>query len=258
MGAGYGAGAYFFLRVYRSTRWHEVAVGVISAAAFALLMLITTIIHFDKFNQGDAPALAAIAFYGWTIVYVLSPWVVAWLWWANERQDPRAPDAGDRVVPPTVRLMARAAGAAALLDRRARPAVPGHRDRQLGLVAHAADRPRARLLHGAGRVRLPAAVARPALERLARAMQTFLIAVGLLLIGAARAWDAFDHDKCMSWAYVIGLAGGAGRAAGAVSLDGARRAPRRCRPAPVDASGAWAIQDSNLGPLPYQRSALTD
>jgi hypothetical protein len=23
-------------------------------------------------------------------------------------------------------------------------------------------------------------------------------------------------------------------------------------------SGEWAIQDSNLGPLPYQRSALTD
>jgi len=41
-------------------------------------------------------------------------------------------------------------------------------------------------------------------------MQTFLIAVGLLLIGAARAWDAFDHDKLMSWAYVIGLAGAAG------------------------------------------------
>jgi len=114
MGAGYGAGAYFFLRVYRATRWHEVAVGVISAA-FALLMLGITIIHFDKFNQGDAPALAAIAFYGWTIVYVLSPFVVAWLWWDNERQDPRVPDAGERLVPPAVRLVARAAAAGALL-----------------------------------------------------------------------------------------------------------------------------------------------
>jgi len=26
----------------------------------------------------------------------------------------------------------------------------------------------------------------------------------------------------------------------------------------VRAAHAWAIQDSNLGPLPYQRSALTD
>jgi hypothetical protein len=80
MGAGYGAGAYFFLRVYRTPRWHEVSVGVLSAAVFALLMLITTVIHYDKFNHGDAPVLAAIAFYGWTSVYILSPWIVAWLW----------------------------------------------------------------------------------------------------------------------------------------------------------------------------------
>ncbi|MBA3745931.1 MAG: hypothetical protein H0W96_00305 [Solirubrobacterales bacterium] len=45
MGAGYGAGAYFFVRVYMSKRWHEVSVGVLSAAAFALLMLITTVLH---------------------------------------------------------------------------------------------------------------------------------------------------------------------------------------------------------------------
>jgi hypothetical protein len=30
------------------------------------------------------------------------------------------------------------------------------------------------------------------------------------------------------------------------------------KPALVRAWGEWAIQDSNLGPLPYQRSALTD
>src|SRR5436190_2353010 len=54
MGAGYGAGAYFFYRVCRTPRWHEVSVGVLSAAVFALLMLGTTILHFDKFNQGTA------------------------------------------------------------------------------------------------------------------------------------------------------------------------------------------------------------
>src|ERR1044072_2957657 len=73
MGAGYGAGAYFFYRVYRARRWHEVSVGVLSAAVFALLMLVTTILHFDKFNQGKAhdglphpPVLATPAHYGWT------------------------------------------------------------------------------------------------------------------------------------------------------------------------------------------------
>src|SRR5687767_16020198 len=55
-GAGYGAGAYFFLRVFRTPRWHEVYAGVISAAVFALLMLITTILHYDSVNQGKAHA----------------------------------------------------------------------------------------------------------------------------------------------------------------------------------------------------------
>src|SRR5215210_4401421 len=95
MGAGYGAGAYFFWRVYKAERWHEVSVGVLSAAVFALLMLVTTVLHFDKFNQGrahdalpDPPTLATLAFYGWTIVYILSPFVVGWLWWRNQRLDP--------------------------------------------------------------------------------------------------------------------------------------------------------------------------
>ena len=40
-------------------------------------------------------------------------------------------------------------------------------------------------------------------------VQTFLIAVALLLIGAARKWDTFDDGALMTWAYVAGLAGGA-------------------------------------------------
>jgi hypothetical protein len=210
MGAGYGAGAYFFLRVYRATRWHEVGIGVISAAAFALLMLITTLIHFDKFNKGDAPTLAAIAFFGWTIVYILSPWVVAWLWRANEREDPRAPEAGDRVVPPTVRLMARAAGAGALLVAALVLLFPDVAIDNWGwkltpLTARVLACFTAQV--GFGFLLLSRDPRWSAWRVL---IQTFLIAVALLLVGAARAWDAFDDGNVLTWAYVIGLAGGAG------------------------------------------------
>ena len=41
-------------------------------------MLVVTLVHFGKFNQGDAPFLVAVAFYGWTGVYIASPFVVAW------------------------------------------------------------------------------------------------------------------------------------------------------------------------------------
>ncbi|MEJ7786861.1 MAG: hypothetical protein WKF96_18825 [Solirubrobacteraceae bacterium] len=127
MGAGYGAGAYFFVRVWQSQRWHEVSVGVLSAAAFALLMLITSLLHFDKFNQGRAhdglpdprppppPLLATLAFYGWTIVYILSPFVVAGLWWRNQRLDPRVPDSGEPLVSPAVRQVVRVIAVGALL-----------------------------------------------------------------------------------------------------------------------------------------------
>jgi hypothetical protein len=38
-------------------------------------------------------------------------------------------------------------------------------------------------------------------------VQTFLIAVGLLLVGAARAWAGFDRDNPLTWAYLAGLVG---------------------------------------------------
>jgi hypothetical protein len=40
-------------------------------------------------------------------------------------------------------------------------------------------------------------------------VQTFLIAVALLLVGAAREWDTIDDGAAMTWIYLAGLAGGA-------------------------------------------------
>ena len=177
MGAGYGAGAYFFYRVYRTQRWHEVSVGVLSAAVFALLMLITTIVHFDKFNQGkahdglpDPPVLATIAYYGWTIVYILSPWVVAWLWWRNQRPTRASPSEGEPLVPANVRLVARVIAIGALARRGGRCCIsPSTAIDNWGWTLTRAHRARARLLHRAGRHGLLAAVARRALEQLADA-----------------------------------------------------------------------------------------
>jgi hypothetical protein len=107
MGAGYTAGAYFFARVAAARRWHTVSAGVLSASVFAALMLVPTFVHYDRFNHGHAPAPAAVAFYGWVVVYVAAPALVAVLWWRNQRLDPRD-DA-----PPAVPLAAR--GAAAFL-----------------------------------------------------------------------------------------------------------------------------------------------
>ena len=87
LGAGYGAGAYFFLRTFLSDRFPPSSAGIFGAAFFAALMLIATLIHWDRFNHGDAPLIGALVFYGWVAVYIVSPFVVFALWWFNRRTD---------------------------------------------------------------------------------------------------------------------------------------------------------------------------
>ena len=230
MGAGYGAGAYFFYRVYRTARWHEVSVGVISAAWFALLMLGTTIIHYDKFNHGDAPALAAIAFYGWTSVYILSPWVVAYIWWLNQRTDPRTPEPGEALVPPAALLVARVAAAGALVAAAVvlispQVAIDNWGWNLTPLTARVIGCFTAQV---GGAFLILSFDPRWSSWRIL--VQTFLIAVGLLLVGAARAWDAFDTGALLTWGYLAGLAGGAAVLLGlARSLERTRNEP----PAPA-------------------------
>ena len=116
LGSGYAAGAYFFWQAFRAERWNVSYAGVFSAAAFAAVMLVATLLHWDKFNHGDAPTLAAIAFYGWVGVYIVSPVLVFVLWYLNQRTDPRTPEPADVVLPPRVLLGARLFGAAAILS----------------------------------------------------------------------------------------------------------------------------------------------
>ena len=213
MGAGYGAGAYFFVRVWQSQRWHEVSVGVLSAAVFALLMLITTLLHFDKFNQGrahdglpDPPMLATLAFYGWTIVYILSPFVVGWLWWRNQQLDSRVPEDGEPLVPAAVRQVVRviavgALVAAAVVLVQPSVAVDNWGWQLTPLTARVIACFTAQV--GTGFLVLSLD---PRWGSWRILVQTFLIAVGLLLVGAIRQWDTFLDGRAMKWAYVAGLA----------------------------------------------------
>src|SRR5215213_1481191 len=115
LGAGYGAGAYFFLRTFLSDRFHPSAAGIFGAAFFAALMLIATLIHWDRFNHGDAPLIGATVFYGWVAVYILSPFAVFAPWWFNRRTDSGAPAPVDAIVPPAVRRTAQAVAACAFV-----------------------------------------------------------------------------------------------------------------------------------------------
>ena len=210
LGSGYGAGAYFFWRTYRAERWHPSSPGVLGASVFAALMLIATGIHWDRFNHGDAPALAAIAFYAWTIVYIASPFAVFAIWWRNRTTDPREPAAGDRLVPPSALLAARVFAAGALAIGSLFFVVPAI---ALDVWPWQLTPLTARVLAS---LTVQVGVGALVLSRDPRwtawrlIVQTFLVATALLLIGAIRAFGDFDTDNPMTWLYLGGLLGTAG------------------------------------------------
>ena len=84
MGAGYIAGAYFFVRVAIETRWHRIQVGFLPVTAFTLFMAIGTFNHLDPFMTDH------VAFWIWVGLYVTTPVLVPLAWWRNRASDPRA------------------------------------------------------------------------------------------------------------------------------------------------------------------------
>jgi hypothetical protein len=205
LGAGYGAGAYFFWRTFRAPRWHPSSAGVLGAAVFAALMLITTLIHWDRFNHGDAPFLAAFAFWGWTIVYIISPLVVFALWWRNRATDPREPAPGEPLISRAVLLAARAFAVVALVAATIFFLSP---TTAIDVWPWELTPLTARVLASfTAQVGVGALVLsfdhRWSTWRLI--VQTFFSATVLLLVGAARAWGDFNKDDFLTYMYISGL-----------------------------------------------------
>jgi hypothetical protein len=208
IGSGYAAGAYFFWRTFTAERWHPSSAGVFSAAVFAGLMLVATLISWEKFNHGEAPFLAATAFYGWTVVYIVSPFAVMWVWLRNHATDPRRPRAGDAAVPESVRVGARLFGCGALIAAGVAFLAPSV---AIDLWPWDLTPLTARVLAsftaqvGCGALLLSRDERWSAWRLL---VQTFFVATGFLLVGALRARDDFNGEIA-TWLYVGGLVGAA-------------------------------------------------
>jgi hypothetical protein len=206
LGAGYGAGAYFFWRTFRAERWHPSSAGVLGAAVFATVMLAATLIHWERFNHGDAPFLAAFAFWGWTIVYIVSPPVVFALWLRNRATDSGQPDPGEPLLAPGVLLAARAFGLVTLTAAMIFFVFP---DTAIDVWPWQLSPLTARVLAsfmaqvGTGALVLSSDQRWSAWRLI---VETFFVATGLLLIAAARAWSDFDEDDPATYAYIAGLA----------------------------------------------------
>jgi hypothetical protein len=77
IGAGYTAGAFFFARLLAEKKWHRLQAGFLPITLFTVCMFIATLLHWGRFHQG------ALAFYLWTIIYALTPFIVPFIWWRN-------------------------------------------------------------------------------------------------------------------------------------------------------------------------------
>jgi len=207
MGAGYGAGAYFFTRAALAPRWHAVSAGVLSAAFFAAVMLVVTLLHWDRFNHGDAPFWAAFTFYAWVVIYIAAPFVVGGLWLRNQRTDPRRPEPGDPLVTPVVRRVAQVIAAvlgvtALVLLLRPSLAVDHGPWALTPLTARVVAAFTSQVAFGTLLLSID--------ERWGSwrvLLQTFLVATALLLVGVARAWGDLERGRASTWIFLAGLAG---------------------------------------------------
>jgi len=110
MGGGYLAGAWFFGRTARSSEGHRALTGLLGTTVFTSLLLLATILHWDRFNHTH------VSFWAWLALYIVTPALLPLLWFNNGRTDPGTPSPrGDTVVPQRTRMVVATIGGAQLL-----------------------------------------------------------------------------------------------------------------------------------------------
>jgi hypothetical protein len=201
MGAGYIAGAYFFVRVAYATRWHRIHIGFLPVTAFTLFMAIGTFNHLDRF------ATAHVAFWIWVGLYVLTPVLVPLAWWRNRATDPGTPEPDEAPLPRVVRPALLAVGAlqsaVALVLLVAPSTMIEHWPWQLTpLTAQTLG----------GWFALPGVTAlMMGLDgrwtAIKITLESQLIGLALILLGTARAWDDVDTSNALAYVFVAGIAG---------------------------------------------------
>jgi hypothetical protein len=78
-------------------------------SAFAATMLLVTLLHYDRFIHPN------LAFKLWMVIYIITPFLVPWLWYHNRVTDPGTPEPSDKVVPKAIRWVALLVGVVTIL-----------------------------------------------------------------------------------------------------------------------------------------------
>ncbi len=168
-------------------------------------MLVATLIHWDRFNHGDAPFLAAFAFWGWTVVYIVSPPVGVRGVVAQPRDRPPRARPGEPLLSsgrcsPRARSPSSRSSRAAIFFLSPTTAIDIWPWPLTPLTARVLASLTAQVGIGALVLSFDR---RWSAWRLI--VETFFVATAFLLVGAARAWDDFDKGNVMTYLYIGGL-----------------------------------------------------
>ncbi len=199
MGAGYIAGAYFFVRVAMEQRFHRVHVGFLPVTAFTIFMAVGSFAHLDAFIQDN------VAFWIWMGLYVTTPILVPLAWLVNRRTDPGTPEEGESRLPSRIRAALIGAGAVQSIVALFLLLSPST---MIDIWPWMLTPLTAQTL--GGWFALPGITAimmgldgRPSAIHIT--LQSQLIGLGLILLGSARAWDSFDTSNELSYVFLGGL-----------------------------------------------------
>ena len=197
LASAYLGGAYFFVRVLREPRWNVVKTGFVCVALFASLLGVATILHWDKFNHRH------VAFWLWTGLYFIAPFLVTGGWLAN-RRFAAAVGADDRRVGGVTRWIVAMTGTIALIQGIAMFLAPS----QVAAIWPWALTPLTCRVVGAifclGSAGL-ATLVDPRWTTLRLMLQVEVLMVTLTLIGVVRARAEFDADRPLTWLLLGGF-----------------------------------------------------
>jgi len=200
MGAGYGSAVYFYARMVAVRRWHRVACGFIPTTIFTWLMLGATILHWSRFHHGQ------LAFELWLWIYIVTPFLVPFVWLVNRRTDPGTLEERDAALPAAVRLALVVVGIGLCLVSAWLYLLPS---------SSAAHWPWT-LTPLTSRV-IASFIAIPGVTWLMLAgdgrwsscripLETTALSILLMAAGTARAWSDLDHSNPLTWFIVAGMA----------------------------------------------------
>ncbi len=199
MGAGYTAGAYFFARVVTERKWHRVQAGFLSITAFTVCMLLATVLHWDRFHHDQ------LVFYLWFGIYLLTPFVVPFLWWRNRATASRAMEETDLRFSDTVRRILGVGAAIGILAFVVVFLVPSI---LISLAAWKLTPLTARVFAGWSILTLTT-VLNIALDGRWSAtrylMEAAMVALALTLLALPRMWPDLDLVNPMSYLFVGGV-----------------------------------------------------